>query len=146
VSTDPAFVRMNSSLFRAFDAIPTLELPFGGGENAKKPRIFELRTYESHSEKASKKKIEIFNTAEIAIFRRSGMQPVFFGEALAGANMPNLTYMLVYENMAAHDTQWSTFSADPEWRKISTTPGNTDPEIVQNISNMYLRPTAYSQI
>jgi NIPSNAP protein len=145
-ATDPAFVRLNSSLMRAFEGIPKLELPFGGGENGRKPRIFELRTYESHSEKAAKKKIEIFNTAEIAIFRRAGMHPVFFGETIAGSNMPNLTYMLVYENMAAHDTQWAAFSADPEWRKISTTPGNTDPEIVANISNTYLRPAAYSQI
>ena len=145
-ATDPAFVRLHTSLMRAFDGMPKLELPFGGGEGGKRARIFELRTYESHSEKAAKKKIEIFNTAEIAIFRRAGMQPVFFGETIAGPDMPNLTYMLVYENMAAHDTQWSAFSADPEWRKISTTPGNTDPEIVANISNVYLRPTAYSQI
>jgi hypothetical protein len=145
-ATDPAFVRLNSSLLRAFEGLPRLELPFGGGENGKKPRIFELRTYESHSEKAGKKKIEIFNSAEIAIFRRSGMHPVFFGEAVVGSNLPNLTYMLVYENMSAHDAQWSAFGADPEWRKLSTTPGNTDPEIVANISNTYLRPAAYSQI
>jgi hypothetical protein len=145
-ATDPAFVRLNSSLMRAFDGMPKLELPFGGGENGRRSRIFELRTYESHSEKAGKKKIEIFNTAEIAIFRRAGMHPVFFGETLVGSNLPNLTYMLVYENMAAHDAQWSAFSADPEWRKISTTPGNTDPDIVANISNTYLRPTDYSQI
>ena len=112
----------------------------------KKPRIFELRTYESHSEKAGKKKIEIFNTAEINIFRRSGLRPVFFGETIIGPSMPNLTYMLVYDNMAARETQWAAFSADPEWRKIATTPGNTDPEIVANITNMYLRPTDYSQI
>jgi hypothetical protein len=145
-ATDPAFVRLNSSLMRAFEGMPKLELPFGGGEAGRRPRIFELRTYESHSEKAGKKKIEIFNTAEIAIFRRAGMHPVFFGETVVGSNLPNLTYMLVYENMAAHDTQWSAFSADPEWRKISSTPGNTDPEIVANISNTYLRPTDYSQI
>jgi hypothetical protein len=146
VATDPAFVRLNSSLMRAFEGMSRLELPFGGGENSRRPRIFELRTYESHSEKAGRKKIDIFNTAEIAIFRRAGMHPVFFGETIVGSNLPNLTYMLVYENMAAHDTQWSAFSADPEWRKISTTPGNTDPDIVANISNTYLRPTDYSQI
>ena len=33
-----------------------------------------------------------------------------------------------------------------EWKKLSATPGFTDPEIVSNISNVYLRPTAYSQI
>jgi hypothetical protein len=145
-ATSPAFVRIETSVMRAFQGMPKLELPFGGGEAGKRARIFELRTYESHSEKAGKKKIEIFNTAEISIFRRAGMQPVFFGETVAGPSMPNLTYMLVYENMAAHDKQWSAFSADPEWRTISTTPGNTDPEIVASISNVYLRPTAYSQI
>jgi hypothetical protein len=145
-ATAPAFVRIDAALMRPFEAMPKLELPFGGGENGKRSRIFELRTYESHSEKAAKKKIEMFNGGEIAIFRRAGLTPVFFGETLLGANMPNLTYMLVYEDMAARDRQWSAFGADPEWKKLSTTPGYTDPEIVSNISNTYLRPTAYSQI
>jgi hypothetical protein len=142
----PAFMRMDASLMRSFEAIPKLELPFGGGESGRRPRIFELRTYESHSEKAGKKKIEMFNRGEIAIFRRAGLTPVFFGETLIGAGMPSLTYLLVYEDMAAHDKQWSAFAADPEWKKLSTTPGYTDPEIVSSISNTYLRPTAYSQI
>ncbi|MEO7190719.1 MAG: NIPSNAP family protein [Vicinamibacterales bacterium] len=145
-ATDAAFIRIESSLMRAFSGMPSLELPFGGGEAGRRARIFELRTYESHSEEASKKKIEMFNSAEIAIFRRAGMMPVFFGETLVGPRLPNLTYMLVYEDMAAHDKQWSAFSADPEWRKLSTTPGLTDPDIVTNISNSYLRPTAYSQV
>ena len=54
---------------RPFETVPKLELPFGGGEAGRRSRIFELRTYESHSEKASKKKIEMFNSGEIAIFR-----------------------------------------------------------------------------
>ncbi len=145
-ATEPAFVRIESSVARAFDAMPRLELPFGAGEAGRRPRIFELRMYESHSEKAAKKKIEMFNTAEIAIFRRAGMHPVFFGETIVGPNMPNLTYMLAYEDMAAHDRQWSAFAADPEWKKLSTTPGWTDPEIVSNITNSYWRPAAYSQI
>lgn len=145
-ATDPAFLGIETSLMRAFDGMPTLELPSGAAQNGRRARIFELRTYESHSEKAARKKIEMFNTGEIAIFRRAGLQPVFFGETLAGRNMPNLTYMLVYDDMAAHDRQWSAFASDPEWKKLSTTPGYTDPEIVTSISNMYLRPTAYSQI
>src|SRR5260221_5081635 len=145
-ATAPAFVRIETSLMRSFESIPKLELPFGGGAGARRSRIFELRTYESHSEKAAKKKIEMFNRGEIAIFRRAGLTPVFFGETLAGAGMPNLTYMLVYEDMAARDKQWAAFAADPEWKKLSTTRGYTDPDIVSNISNMYLRPTAYSQI
>ena len=145
-AASPAFVRIESSIMRPFETVPKLQLPFGGGEAGRRSRIFELRIYESHSEKASKKKIEMFNRGEIAIFRRAGLTPVFFGETLVGSDMPNLTYMLVYEDMAARDKQWAAFAADPEWRKLSTTPGYTDPEIVSSISNTYLRPTAYSQI
>jgi hypothetical protein len=143
-ASDPAYVRVESSLMVAFEGIPKLEVPAAAEGN--KPRIFELRTYESHSKQANKKKIEMFNTGEIAIFRRAGLQPVFFGETLIGAKMPSLTYLLVYENMAAHDKNWGAFGADPEWKKLSSTPGYTDPEIVSNISNIFLRPAAYSQI
>jgi hypothetical protein len=124
--------------------MPKLEVPALTKE--KKQRLFELRTYESHSKRANKKKVEMFNQGEIAIFRRSGLTPVFFGETLIGTKMPNLTYMLVYESMAAHDKNWGTFIGDPEWHKLSTTPGYTDPEIVSSISNLFLRPTGYSQI
>ena len=139
-ATDPSYVRVESSLLLAFENMPKIEAP------AKKGRMFELRTYESHSKKANKKKIEMFNTGEIAVFRRTGLAPVFFGETLIGPKMPNLTYMLVFENMAEHDKNWGQFGSDPEWKKLSTTPGYTDVEIVSNISNLFLRPTAYSQI
>src|SRR5207245_4478188 len=112
----------------------------------KKSRVFELRTYESHSKKANRKKIEMFNTAEIAIFRRTGLTPVFFGETLIGTKLPNLTYLLVFESMADHDKNWGAFASDPEWKKLSSTPGCTDPEIVTNISNVFLRPAASSYI
>lgn len=143
-ATDPSYVRVESSLMAAFAAMPKLEIPaLGEGNNS---RIFELRTYESHSKKANRKKIEMFEHGEIAIFRRNGLQPVFFGETLIGARLPNLTYMLAFENQAAHDKNWSAFGADPEWKKLRTTPGYTDSEIVCNISNVFLRPAAYSQI
>jgi hypothetical protein len=143
-STDPAYVRMESALLLAFESIPRLEVPPGAAEN--RPRIFELRTYESHSEKAHLKKVEMFNNAEIAIFRRTGLRPVFFGRTLIGSKLPNLTYMLTFDDMAAHDKNWAVFIADPEWKKLSTTPGYTDGEIVSNISNAFLTPTPYSQL
>jgi hypothetical protein len=143
-ATDPAYVRVESSFMAAFDGMPKLEVPAGAVGN--QPRLFELRTYESHSKKASLKKIEMFNVGEIAIFRRAGLTPVFFGETLIGAKLPNLTYLLVYESLPAKDKSWAAFGSDPEWKKLSTTPGYTDPEIVSNISNVMLRPAPYSQI
>jgi hypothetical protein len=143
-ATDPSYVRTESFLLHAFSGLPKIEVPASAAGN--KARIFELRTYESHSKKANKKKIEMFNTGEIAIFRRTGLRPVFFGETMIGSKMPSLTYMLTFENMAEREKNWSQFVADPEWKKMSTTPGYTDVEIVSNISNIFLRPTPYSQI
>ena len=142
--TDPAYIRKESSLLLAFTGLPKLEVPVQVAGN--KPRVFELRTYEAHSRKANKKKVEMFNGGEIAIFRRTGLQPVFFGETVIGPKLPNLSYMLVFDDMAARDKNWATFVADPEWKKLSTTPGYTNPEILTNITNVFLRPTAYSQI
>jgi hypothetical protein len=143
-AANPAYLRVDSSLMAAFSAMPKLEVPALGGGN--KTCMFELRTYESASKKANKKKIEMFEHGEITIFRRNGVQPVFFGETLIGTRLPNLTYMVVFENQAAHDKNWAAFSADPEWKKLRSMPGYEDAEIVSNITNVFLRPTSYSQI
>jgi hypothetical protein len=141
---DPAYIRVDSSLMVAFEGMPKLEVPtFAGGG---KSRIFELRTYESHSLKANMKKVEMFNRGEIAIFRHAGFQPVFFGQGMIGTRLPNLTYMLAAENQDAHDKSWGAFGGDPDWKTLRSAPGYTDPEIVGGISNVMLRPAPYSQI
>lgn len=141
---DPPYLRYESSLLVAFTGVPKLEVP--AQKTAGKSRIFELRIYESHSKKANKKKIEMFNEGELALFRKHGLAPVFFGETLIGPKQPNLTYLLAFDDMAAKDKSWGAFASDPEWKKMSSTPGFTDAEIVSNISNVFLRPMACSQI
>ena len=98
---DPGYVRIDSQLMVAFDGMPTLEAP--AGANATPSRVFELRTYESHSKAAHRKKMEMFNTGEIGIFRRTGLAPVFFGSNIVAQRMPSLTYMLVFADMAARE-------------------------------------------
>lgn len=142
--TDPGYIRKQSSVLLAFQSVPKLEIPAQTKE--KKGRIFELRTYEAHSRKANKKKVEMFDVAEVDIFRRTGLQPVFFGESLVGANLPSLTYMLVFDDMATRDKNWGVFGGHPDWKKLSTTPGYTNAEILTNITSVFLRPTGYSQV
>lgn len=143
-SSDPAYVRFESSLLRAFAGMPKLELPIYSAQ--KKPRLFELRTYESHSEKAALKKIEMFNNGEIEIMRRVGLGPVFFGEMLIGTRLPNLTYLLSAEDNAVHKQHWANFGGDAEWKKISAIPEYANSKIVSKISSTFLLPTPYSQI
>jgi hypothetical protein len=141
---DPGYTRSENTLLKAFDVMPTLTLP--PGDDKRPPRIFELRTYESNDPSTRRRKIKLFNEGEAAIFQRLGMAPVFFGEALVGRNLPHLTYMLSYDDLAARDKLWKDFGADAEWKKLRSKPENADAEIVSNISNAILRPTAYSEI
>jgi hypothetical protein len=121
--------------------MPKLEIP------EKKERIFELRRYESASETAGKTKIKVFNDAgEIDIFKRVGLTPVFFGEAIIGSMMPNLTYMLTYDDMAEHDRNWKTFGGDPKWKEIKAVPDYADAKIVSRITATFLLPYDFSQI
>jgi hypothetical protein len=91
-------------------------------------------------------KIDMFNQEEIKIFRRSGIHPVFFGETLYGSRQPNLTYMVWYDDMRAREAAWAKFLADPDWKRISVTPGWTNAEAVSNISNTFLQPLPFSPI
>ncbi len=137
--SEPAYVRMESSLMLAFKNMPYIEVP------EQRQRIFELRIYESHSIRAAKKKIEMFNEGgEIAIFKKTCLRPVFFGETLIGQNMPNLKYMLVFDDMAMRDERWSVFGSDPDWKELRAKPAYKD--TVSNITDIILRPTQYSQI
>ena len=144
-AAEAAYIRYESSLLRAFEGIPRLEVPAAKGTD--KPRIFELRVYESPNEVGHVKKIEMFTKlGELAIFRRTGLIPVFFGQTLVGARLPNLAYMLTFESVEAREKAWGVFRVDPEWKKVSSTPGYTDAEIMSGITNVLLRPASYSQV
>ena len=122
-----------------------IEVPAATG--SKGPRLFELRTYESHNERAHRAKVRMFaEMGEIEIFRRVGLAPVFFSRTVAGPRMPSLVYMLVHEDLAARDKSWNGFRNDPEWKKLAATAGYSDAEIVTNITTVLLRPASYSQI
>jgi hypothetical protein len=138
---EPAYERIQSSLLKAFAHMPKLEVP------ESKPRIFELRRYESATEAAGKKKIEMFNEkGEIDIFKRVGLTPVFFGETLIGEMRPNLTYMLTFDDMEEHDRNWKAFGADAQWQQIRAVPEYADSKIVSRITRTFLIPAACSQI
>ena len=140
-SSEPAYERIQSSFFKAFAHMPKMEVP------AATPRIFELRQYQSASENAGKKKIIMFNDkGEIDIFKRLGFKPVFFGEAIIGEALPNLTYMVTFDDMAAHDQHWKSFGGDAQWKVISKVPEYADSLLVSKIIATFLKPTAFSQI
>ena len=138
----PAFARIDSWIMRAFAGLPKLELPPYCRE--KKARIFELRTYESHSEAKAQNKVDMFNAGEIDTMKEVGLAPIFYGQTLAGRDMPHLIYMTSAESSEAHKKHWDGFGKHPVWAKLKSDPQYADN--TSKITSQMLEPTAYSQI
>ncbi len=141
---DPAYVRVESSLMLAFEGKPRLTVPAITGQHGS--RLFELRTYESPTDMDHRRKVEMFNSGEFDAFEKAGFWQIFYGDTLIGPRLPNLTYMVGFEDMAARDRHWKSFLSTPEWKKLSGSTRYNFEEIVSSITNIILSPTSYSQI
>jgi hypothetical protein len=140
--SSPAFLRIDSWLMLAFAGLPKLELPAYCREN--KPRLFELRTYESPSEVKAQNKVDMFNAGEIETMKEVGLGPIFYGQTLIGRDLPHLIYMTSGENRELHKKHWDAFGAHPTWKKLLA-----DKQYADNVSKGTARicePAPYSQI
>ena len=141
--SEMAFVSMEKTILKAFTQLPELVVPTQ--KKANRPRIFQVRTYESPSLTAAKRKIHMFNEGgEIEIFKKTGLQPVLFGETIAGDRMPSLVYILAFDDFADMDKGWSAFRDDPAWKKLSGDPFYA--ETVSRINDWIWTPASCSQI
>lgn len=141
-SENPAYDRMMSIIMEGFRFSPTLTPPSLSNSIAEK--VYELRSYESASEKKYWKKVEMFNEGgEIPLFARLGFNAVFYAEVISGPSMPNLMYMTSFENMASRDEHWKSFSNDPEWKKLSSM--KEYEKTVSKNTITFLKATAYSE-
>lgn len=138
----PPFESCGSSLLAAFASLPGVEKLTG--DAAGPDRVFELRTYRSATEAAGRRKIEMFEAEEIDLFRRVGLNPIFFGRDLVGDGLPCLTYMVGFKDGAAREKAWAAFREHPEWARMRDDPRYA--ETVSRIDSTLLRPTEYSQI
>jgi len=132
--------RMETVLLDAFSRQPGIVTP--AQQNPE--RIFELRSYESPTEDLHKKKVNMFETGEIDIFDRLGFRSVFYARAISGSRMPNLMYMPAFDNMAAHDSLWKKFGADPKWKEMSALPENENKISVSHIESILMHSMPYS--
>jgi hypothetical protein len=136
-AAEAVYTRYETFLLEGFDRFPSLVVP------AEKKGLYEMRTYEGASEDAVRRKVGMFNTEEIDLFLKVGIQPVFFGQILAGEYMPALTYMVGFRDMADRDATWNRFGASEEWKKMVVKAEYAD--TVSNIRRTFLVPASYSQ-
>src|SRR6266849_4665386 len=115
-------------------------------EPPKTPRLFELRVYHSPTWRQLKALHERFAGPEIQIFHRVGVNPVLYSSTLFGANMPNLTYLIPFENLAAREKAWEAFAADPEWIKVRKESIEKHGQMSSIIQISLFKATAYSPV
>ena len=123
--------------------MPKMQAPSLTGN--KTERVYELRSYESATERLYRQKVKMFNEGgEIALFRRLEFNAVFYAEVLAGSHMPNLMYMTSFNNMAERDAHWKQFGADPEWNKLKVVPEYQN--TVSKNEPVLLNPAEFSEL
>ena len=138
----PPYIRIESTILRAFEGMPQHKAP--DFKSPKSERVYELRSYESATEKLHQNKVHMFNQGgEVQLFEDLGFNAVFYGSVVSGANMPNLMYMTTFENRASRDAHWKQFGESSVWNALKVMPEYETPN-VSHIDILFLYPTPYS--
>ena len=135
------YERIETIILKSFPKWPAPTVPQLTANKA--DRIYELRSYESPTEKLNINKVKMFNDGgETVLFNRLKFNAVFYAEVLAGSHQPNLMYMTTFNSKEDRDKHWDTFSNDPEWKTLVA-----KPEYQHNVSKadiIFLHPADYS--
>lgn len=135
------YARVENIFLKSFEDMPILAPSKLTGP--RKDRIYELRSYESATDKKYVNKVDMFNAGgEIVLFEELGFNAVFYAEVIAGGAMPNLMYMTTHDNKDERAKNWKAFVDAPKWKEISSMPKYQDN--VSHIDIYFLYPTEYS--
>ena len=145
VADKAPYERVEIILSEAFPKHLEMEVPVL--KTGKEQRVYELRSYESPTEHLYERKVTMFNAGdEVGLFKRLNFNALFYSSVIAGPKMPNLMYMISFENMADHDEHWKQFVNDWQWKKISTMPEYENKVSVSHIDSILMHPTDYSDL
>jgi hypothetical protein len=137
------FYRLDTALLRATPFSPPLK---GAAPGDPTHKIFELRIYESPTQKQLGFLHERFAGGEIGLFHKSGIHPMLYADTLIGPDQPSMVYLIPFESQDQREKAWAAFRENPEWAKLRDESIRRGGEIVRNITNMLLVPTTFSMI
>jgi hypothetical protein len=139
-SRDPVYTDCETFLLYNFPTIPVLETPQLGPN-----RIFQMRLYRSFNIERNAAKIHMFDKGgELPLFREVGLNPIFFGDIVAGNRLPAFLYMFGCSSIEARNTSWKNFIDSPKWAAMKDLPEYKD--TATEIDNYFLKPSPGSQI
>jgi hypothetical protein len=140
---EPAFYRTEATLLRSTSFCPA----FAPTPADNPPhKLYELRIYESPTNRQLTYLHDRFAGGEIDVFHKSGIHPILYADTVFGSNLPNMVYLTPFESADHREKAWSTFRNDPDWIKIRDESIRHGGEIVRNITNMFLSPMSFSMM
>jgi len=106
--------------------------------------LYELRVYHCVTGRLPAL-LHRFETVTLGLWQRHGIRQAGFWTVEIGDSNHDLYYLLQWESLAERERVWNGFVVDPEWL-AKRAESERDGPIVASISNLILKPTAFSSV
>jgi hypothetical protein len=106
--------------------------------------IYEMRVYRCLPGRLPAL-LKRFDTITLKLWEKHGIRQAGFFTTLVGGSNQELTYFVAWESLAEREKKWGAFMIDPEWI-AARAKTEEDGQIVSNIVNQLLMPTAFSAL
>jgi len=108
-------------------------------------RVYELRTYTCFEGKLDALKAR-FRDHTIDIFKRHGMESVgYWVPEDPVKSKTTLIYIISHASREQATKNWTGFSNDPEWKKVSAE-SEANGKIVEHVESVFMDPTDFSKL
>jgi hypothetical protein len=109
-----------------------------------KMMIYEMRVYRCIPGRLPAL-LKRFETITLNLWEKHGIRQAGFFTTVVGESHQELTYFLTWESLADREKKWAAFQSDPDWI-AARAKTEADGQIVANIVNQLLAPTAFSSV
>ena len=106
--------------------------------------LYELRIYECVPGRLPDL-LKRFDTITLKLWEKHGIRQAGFWTTVIGESSQTLYYFVTWESLAEREKKWAAFQSDPEWI-AARAKTEADGQIVDNIVNQLLVPTAFSAV
>jgi hypothetical protein len=106
--------------------------------------IYEMRVYRCVPGRLPAL-LKRFENTTLKLWEKHGIRQAGFFTTLVGESNQELTYLLAWESLGEREKKWNAFATDPDWLSARAK-SEEDGQIVGNIVNQMLAPTAFSVV
>jgi hypothetical protein len=115
-ASESPFESRMSSILETTSYSPAVAEP-----KVEKPRYYEVRIYHASTEWQLRAINDRFTSATMRLFHAHGIEPLFLTTTRFGSNMPNVTYLIPWDSLAAREKAWDAFNVIPIGSRLART-------------------------